>query len=398
MHIRQRVGKLVESFLPEVVRIRQVLHQHPEMALQEHYTSGLMRQALESTGIELLPPFMDTDVVGILTGKGQGRRVALRADMDALPLQEKTGLRYRSERDGFMHACGHDGHTAALLGTALVLSRLRDEFSGSVRFVFQPGEEIVAAGRELVARGALGKPGPDVVMALHSWCGLPAGTIASRPGVLMAATEFFTIVVRGKGSHGSIPEQGVDSILTAARVVDALQAVVSRRVSALEAVVVSVCRISGGTNANILPDVVELEGTIRHLSPETGRAVHAAVEQIVKGVCDSMGASCTIEYTRSYIPTVNDADVVALGRRVAGAVLGGARWAEAERPSMGGEDFAYYITEFPGAMFWLGMGEDCPPLHSPEFDFNDDATENAMLFLVSTTLEALGTSVTGVRN
>ena len=150
MHIRQRVGKLVESFLPEVVRIRQVLHQHPEMALQEHYTSGLMRQALESTGIELLPPFMDTDVVGILTGKGQGRRVALRADMDALPLQEKTGLRYRSERDGFMHACGHDGHTAALLGTALVLSRLRDEFSGSVRFVFQPGEEIVAAGRELV--------------------------------------------------------------------------------------------------------------------------------------------------------------------------------------------------------------------------------------------------------
>lgn len=389
METYQSVEKLVDKILPDIVSIRHTIHQNPELALQEYDTAALIRKTLDSAGIRPLEPFLETDVVAILEGKEAGANVTLRADIDALPLQEKTGLPYQSKRDGLMHACGHDGHTATLIGSALVLSKLKDQLRGSVRFVFQPGEEVVAAGKDLVAKGALRDPEPDAVFALHAWSGIPEGSISSKPGVLLAAADFFKITVQGKGAHGSAPEASVDPILIAARIVEALQTIASRRVSALDSAVVSVCRICGGTNSNIIPSSVELEGTTRYLDPETGKKIPEYMEQIVKGVCDSMGASYEFSYTSTYIPTINNHDIVALGKRVTEDLLGASSWIELSSPSMAGEDFAYYIRDYPGAMFRLGMGKESATVHNPYFDFNDNALKNGILFLVSAALETL---------
>lgn len=386
------VEKLVDKVLPDIVSIRHTIHQNPELALEEYDTAALIRKTLESTGMRLLEPFLETDVVAILEGKGAGRNVTLRADIDALPLQEKTGLPHQSKRNGLMHACGHDGHTATLIGSALVLSKLKDQLGGSVRFVFQPGEEVVAAGKDLVSKGALRDPEPDAVFALHALSGIPEGSIASRPGVLLAAADFFKITVQGKGAHGSSPEASIDPILIAARIVEALQTIASRRVSALDSAVVSVCRICGGTNSNIIPSSVELEGTTRYLDPETGKKIPGYMEQIIKGVCESMGASYEFSYTSTYIPTINNHNIVALGKKVTEDVLGASSWIELNSPSMAAEDFAYYIRDYPGAMFRLGMGKESATLHNPHFDFNDSALKNGILFLVSAALETLSLS------
>jgi len=389
MDTKQRLSSAITRVLPRVTELRHDIHAHPEMALEERRTSAVIRELMTQTSAEILPPFLETDVVALLAGNQPGPCVTLRADMDALPLNETTGLPYASETPGTMHACGHDGHTAVLAGTALVLNELKDLLPGTVRFVFQPGEEVVAAGRDLVEAGALRSPPQSAAFALHAWPGLPLGIIASRPGVLMAAAEFFTIRIEGVGGHGSRPEVAVDPILTGARVVEALQTVVARRVSALDSAVLSVCRFTGGTNGNIIPDSVELEGTTRYLTQDVGRAIAAEVERIVTGVCDSMGASCTIDYTPSYLPTTNDDAMVALARTVVEDHLGPDQWLTMDAPCMGGEDFAYYINDTPGAMVWLGMGETCAPIHNPNFNFNDGAIENGIRFMSAIAIETL---------
>ena len=385
----QNLKTQIARIAPDMVKVRRTIHQNPEIALKEFDTSALIRKLLKQAGIPALKPFLETDVVAMVKGKKPGKNVTLRADIDALPLLEKTGLPYASKRKGTMHACGHDGHTAMLLGAALLLNRLRDQLSGSVRFVFQPGEEIVAAGKQLVDKGALQNPRPDAVFAVHAWAGMPLGAVASKPGALLAASDFFTVEVKGKGAHGSRPEDSIDPILTAARIVDALQSVVSREVSSLEPVVVSVCRISGGTNGNVIPDSTEIEGTTRYLRPELKQKIESSIRRIVKGVCDSMGASFSFKYDSPYIPTINDDRMVALGKTVALRVLGPGKWFDLTSPSMGAEDFSYYIRKYPGAMFRLGMGEKSASLHNSHFDFNDKAIASGILYLVSLALEVL---------
>jgi hippurate hydrolase len=385
----RNIKSQIAGIVPDIVKIRHLIHQNPEIALKEFDTSALIRKLLRKARIEVLKPFLQTDVVAMVKGKKPGKNVTLRADIDALPLLEKTGAPYASKRKGTMHACGHDGHTAMLLGAALLLNRMRDQLSGSVRFVFQPGEEIVAAGKELVARGALLNPSPDAVFALHAWAGMPLGAVASKPGALLAASDFFTVEVKGKGAHGSRPEDSIDPILTVARIVDALQSLVSREVSSLEPVVVSVCRIAGGTNGNVIPDSAEIEGTTRYLRPELKQKIESSIRRIVKGVCDSMGASFSFKYSSPYIPTINDDRMVALGKTVALRVLGPGKWFDLTSPSMGAEDFSYYIRKYPGAMFRLGMGEKSASLHNSHFDFNDKAIASGILYLVSLALEVL---------
>jgi len=385
----RNIKSQIAGIVPDIVKIRHLIHQNPEIALKEFDTSALIRKLLRKARIEVLKPFLQTDVVALVRGKKPGKNVTLRADIDALPLLEKTGAPYASKRKGTMHACGHDGHTAMLLGAALLLNRMRDQLSGSVRFVFQPGEEIVAAGKELVARGALLNPRPDAVFALHAWAGMPLGAVASKPGALLAASDFFTVEVKGKGAHGSRPEDSIDPILTVARIVDALQSLVSREISSLEPVVVSVCRIAGGTNGNVIPDSAEIEGTTRYLRPELKQKIESSIRRIVKGVCDSMGASFSFKYSSPYIPTINDDRMVALGKTVALRALGPGKWFDLTSPSMGAEDFSYYIRKYPGAMFRLGMGEKSASLHNSHFDFNDKAIASGILYLVSLALEVL---------
>lgn len=384
-----RIEAELARLLPEIRRIRRHLHSHPELSLCERETARLIRSELEAAGVQTLPPFLETDVVGLLRGNGGGRNVTLRADTDALPLQEEGERGHRSRVPGVMHACGHDGHTAMLLGAARLLALFRENWAGSVRFVFQPGEEIVAAGRRLVAAGALEEPRPDALLALHAWAGRPVGVIGSRPGVMMAAADIFTITIRGKGGHGSRPERTVDPILIATRVIDALYAIPSRRIGALEPVVISVCSIHGGSNANVIPDEVVLQGSARYLTRESGERLPSLFELAIEKECRAAGADWKLEYQRPYIPTVNDGRVVAVCREVAQGFLGSDSWVDMDQPSMGAEDFSHYIDGRPGGMFFIGMGEESPQLHSSGFDFNDDALRNGILFLVLSTLELL---------
>jgi amidohydrolase len=379
----------VAAVLPEVIELRHRLHEIPELAGEEFKTAALVRETLAETGIDLLEPFIDTDVVGLLQGRGEGRAVALRADMDALPQAELNELPYNSMHTGRMHGCGHDGHTALLLGTALVLNKLRAKFDGSVRFVFQPGEEIAALGRNLVEAGALLNPEPDVVYAMHGWAGLPVGTIASRPGPMMASADFFTLTIKGKSGHGSKPDLAVDPINVGAHIVTALQAMPARQLSALEPVVVNVCTFHAGDSGNIIPSQAVLSGTTRYFKPEYSEKIPVMMEQIIRGICESFSAEYEFKYEKPYIPTVNDPGMVDFARDITVKYLGENVWVDFAKPSTGGEDFSFYLDKYPGAMLFLGQGVDSAPLHNQRFDFNDDALANAITFMVAAAIEFL---------
>jgi len=386
----QQISKLTSAVLPELVTIRRALHQHPELACREYRTADFVRRRLRKLGLRVSPPFLKTDVVALLKTRQPGINVTLRADMDGLPLSEKNNLPYRSQTRGVMHACGHDGHVAMLLGAAFVLTQLKERLHGTVRFVFQPGEEVAAAGRDLVAAGALCDPAPAAVLALHAWNQLPVGCIASRPGVFLAAADVFKITVRGKGGHGSRPDTCVNPLPVAAQVIQNLQAIPSQKISALEPVVISVCRVAGGNNANVIPESAEIEGSVRYFDAALAPRIRSLIEQILQGVCLAAGASYELKYDQRYLPTRNDRRIVALGERVARTVLGPTQWRRLATPGLGSEDFSYYLKEYPGAMFRIGVGTETPELHSPYFDFNDDALMNGVVFLVHMTIELLG--------
>lgn len=392
-----RLAALVDQVLPRVRALRQAIHRHPELAREEFETASRVRRLLAPLELRVLRPYLETDVVALLAGRGPGRCVALRADMDALPLEEKTGLPYRSRVAGRMHACGHDGHTAMLCGAALVLNRLRASFDGTVRFVFQPGEENVAAGRYLVAAGALDRPGPpaDVALALHIWGGQPVGQIAAGPGLAFAAAAMFRIDIHGQGAHGSQPHQAVDPLLTGVRIVEALQSIPAGAFNALDPLVLQVTHFEAGHTTNVIPAEAFLEGTVRALNGRVARAVPGRMRRIVDGVCRSTGATATVHYVQPYIPMHNDAAVVGLGRRVAQKLFGRSGWKDVREPSMGGEDFAYFVRNRPGALFRLGNGMRGAPGHSPFFDFQDNALRHGVLFLVRMTLELLAAQNSG---
>jgi hippurate hydrolase len=384
--LRRRVG----SLLPRMSELRHELHRIPEPKLEERETAARIRELLRPTSLEILPPYLDTDTVALLYGRGGERNVTLRADIDALPLVERSGRPWASARQGYAHACGHDGHMAILLGTAMVLEGLRDRFAGSVRFVFQPAEEEAGGGKMLVERGLLeAPPRPAAVFALHGWPGMPVGRVSALAGAAMAGQDRFRITVKGKGGHAAMPHKAVDPVLTAAQLVTSLQSVVSRSMDPLEPAVVSVCTIHGGTASNVIPDQVEMEGTTRAFSRSVLDELRRCLEEQLRGVTAAAGAQYVFDYREGYVPLVNDPGKVELAREVAGAYLGPQAW-QGELPrSMGAEDFAFYLERVPGAFLRLGLGEDSPPLHSPEFDFNDQSLETGMVIMVALALETL---------
>ncbi len=386
----EKVISEVEAILPEIVNLRHQIHRNPELAGEEFKTAQLVRDNLKATSVDLLPPFLGTDVVGLLTGEcGNGGNVTLRADMDALPLSETTGIEYASETPGRMHACGHDGHTAMLIGAAKVLDRLKSEFPGTVRFVFQPGEEVAALGKELVAAGALLNPEPELVCALHGYSDLPVGTIAAKPGAMMAAAGFFSINIKGKGGHGCVPHLTTSPLLIACRIVEALQSMPSGMIDTQKPLVVSVCHLSSGANSNVIPDTALIEGTVRFLNPELEAEVPPIIKQIADGICATFGAKCTFDFSLPYCPVLNSAHAVNLGRDVAQKYLGADSWQDLEDVSMGGEDFCYYLDKYPGMFCRLGLGEASQFLHNPNFNFNDQALRNGIIFFVATAIEHL---------
>ena len=377
-------------FLAELTALRRDIHAHPELAFNEIRTSDIVARELRSYGLEVHCGLAKTGVVGVLrAGSGQ-RMVGLRADMDALPLTEQNEFPHHSRHAGRMHACGHDGHTAMLLGAARYLAANPD-FDGVAVFIFQPAEESEGGAAVMIEDGLFKQFPVEAVFGMHNWPGIPVGQMAVMPGPVMAGTCAFEIRVRGHGCHAAMPHQGIDSIVTGSQLVQALQTVVSRTLHPCDAAVVSVTQFHGGEAWNIIPEEVVLRGTIRTFKPEVQESVERVVERLCSGVAAANGAQITVQFDHRYPPTVNSASETDFCRKVAASVLGREHVLIDAMPSMGAEDFAYMLKEKPGCYVWLGNGPGTGgcTLHNPHYDFNDEILTLGVSYWVELVRQAL---------
>ena len=352
---------------------RRDIHAHPELGFQEERTAALVAEKLESFGIAVHRGLAQTGVVGVLEGAPGERAIALRADMDALPIHEGNAVAHRSVNDGTMHACGHDGHTTMLLGAARYLAETRN-FAGTVYFVFQPAEEGLGGGEAMVKEGLFERFPAEAVYGMHNWPGLPPGEIAVRTGPMMAACDEFEITVEGTGAHGAMPHLGVDPVVAAAQIVTALQSLVSRNVDPLEAGVVSVTMIHGGDAFNVIPQAVQLAGTVRTFKACVRETIATGIQRIAESTAAALGARATVKVEARFPATINTADETVRAEAAAAAVVGAERVHRDLAPCMGSEDFAFMLGEKPGSYVWIGNGAGAGGcfLHNPGYDFNDE--------------------------
>ena len=351
--------------------IRHDLHAHPELGLEEHRTADIVARQLESWGLEVTRAVGKTGVVGTLRCGTGNRALGLRADMDALPMQEMTDLPFRSTIPGKMHACGHDGHTTMLLGAAKYLAETR-KFSGTVHFIFQPGEEGCGGALAMLEDGLFDRFPCDTIYALHNRTGMDVGTVVMLDGVAMAGGGFFDITITGQGAHGAQPEKSVDPVLTACQLATALQSVVSRTVNPKDPAVLSITKVAGGDAYNVIPQTAVLSGTARFFSRPVGELIEATVRRLADGIAAGFGATASVDWRLIFAPTINSAEPAAAVRRAAEAVEGAANLVTDKPPVMGSEDFAFMLEKVPGAYFNIGNGPGFSP-HHPGYAFNDAA-------------------------
>ena len=356
----------------EIKEWRRDLHAHPELRYDVHRTAGSVAEKLKSFGCdEVVPGIGRTGVVGVIRGRKSGSKViGLRADMDALPLEEETGLPYKSTVPGKMHACGHDGHTAMLLGAAKYLAETRN-FAGTAVVIFQPAEEGGAGALAMVKDGLISRFGIQEVYGMHNYPGLPIGQFAIRPGAMMAAADHLQIEIEGKGGHAARPHLSIDTILVGAQMINQLQSIVARNVDPLEAAVVSVCMFQAGHTDNVIPQHAVLRGTARSLTPEVRELLHQRIGEVVEGTARLYGATAKVTYTNGYPVVVNHERQTAFAADVAREIAGRDKVDIDVPPVMGAEDFAFMLAERPGAFIFVGNG-DSAGLHHPAYDFNDE--------------------------
>ncbi len=361
------------EFYADIVAWRHDLHKHPELLYDVHRTAATVAEKLHTFGVdEVVTGIGRTGVVGVIRGRRMesGKVIGLRADMDALPIAEKTGRPYASTAPGMMHACGHDGHTAMLLGAARYLAETRN-FDGTAVVIFQPAEEGAGGGKAMVEDGLMERWAIQEVYGLHNLPGLPVGQFAMRTGPIMASTDEFTITITGRDGHAARPHMTVDPIVVGAGLVNALQTIVSRNVDPLDAAVVSVTRFHAGNAYNVIPETAEIAGTVRCLSSEVRNLAEKRIREITSAIATAHGASASLYYDRNYPVTRNDARAVEFAAGIAGQVAGAANVATAAPPLLAGEDFAYMLEQRPGAYVFIGNG-DSAGLHSASYDFNDE--------------------------
>ncbi len=367
----------LKEWHPELTRWRQELHQHPQTAFEETFAAEFISQRLTEMGIEPHRGLAKTGVVGTLQGRQAGRgetqAIGLRADIDALDIQEETGLPYASIFPGKMHACGHDGHTAMLLGGAQYLAETRN-FAGTVHFIYQPAEENEGGGRVMVEEGLFDQFPMDAVFGLHNWPGIAVGKFASCPGPIMAAFDIFEITITGRGSHAAKPNESIDPIVVAAQVVTALQAIASRQTDPQDQVVVSVTQVHAGDTWNVIPTTALIRGTVRTFNKSVQDATETSMNRIVQGICSAFGAQGQVRYERRYPATINTEREAQWTTAVLKETFGAEHVDEAPKPSMGGEDFSFMLQKKPGCYIWAGNGptDGDRLLHNPHYDFNDD--------------------------
>ncbi|NER00004.1 MAG: amidohydrolase [Cyanothece sp. SIO2G6] len=371
----QTIRPEIQALQAELVQWRRQLHQYPELGFQEQQTAALICDRLNAWKIEHQAGIAKTGVVAVIPGAHPGPVLAIRADMDALPIQEMNQVPYCSQRDGLMHACGHDGHTAIALGTARYLHQHRQDLHGTVKIIFQPAEEGPGGAKPMIEAGVLKNPDVDAIIGLHIWNNLPLGAMGVRSGPLMAAVELFDCVIHGRGGHGAIPQQTVDPIVVGANVVSALQTIVSRNLDPITSGVVTVGKFQAGDAPNVIPDVAKLGGTVRYFDPALDGFFPQRLEDLIAGICQSYGATYNFDYQQLYPATVNHPGMTDLVRSVVESVIETPQGVVPECQTMGGEDMSFFLQQVPGCYFFLGaanaeLGLNYPH-HHPRFDFDE---------------------------
>lgn len=392
----ETVRKTAYGMQPWLTEVRRDFHSHPELGDREFRTGETIAKLLAGMGIEFYRMENSTALVGLIRGARAGKTVAIRADMDALPIQEENDVPYRSQNDGVMHACGHDAHMAILLGTARLFAGLRESLCGNIRLLFQPAEETTGGAEKMVAAGCMKNPDADYVIGLHVGADLPAGTAEIPYHVVNGSSDMYRIVVHGRQAHGAYPEYGTDAVVIAAQVVTALQTIVSRNVSALDSAVFTLGTIHGGSRQNIIAGKVAMEGTLRTADQQVRLFARKRVEEIAKGVASAMGGSADVYLTESYMPLVNTDFVAGLVKEEAEKALGPENVVTRDRPSLGVEDFTYFLDAAPGAFYHLGCGNKergiCRPAHSSRFDIDESCLPVGVMLHALTALRLLETN------
>lgn len=372
-----RIRPQIRALQAQLIEWRRHLHRYPELGFREQLTADFIAQKLTEWGIEHQTQIAETGIVACIPGRQPGPVLGIRADMDALPIQEANQVPYRSCHDGIMHACGHDGHITIALGTAYYLSQHRNEFAGTVKIIFQPAEEGPGGAKPMIEAGALRNPDVDAIIGLHLWNNLPLGTVGVRDGALMAAVELFDCTIQGRGGHGAIPHQTVDSIVVGAQIVTALQTIVARNVDPLKAGVVTVGEFHAGGANNVIADSARMTGTVRYFDPQLEGFFGRRLEEVIAGVCQAHGATYKLDYWQLYPPVVNNSAIADLVRSVAEDVVETPAGVVPECQTMGGEDMSFFLREVPGCYFFLGAANPekdlAYPHHHPRFDFDETA-------------------------
>ena len=373
MLMNMKIIKELEDLQGEMQEWRRDIHAHPEIAFEEHRTAQIVADKLESFGIEVETGIAGTGVVGTLR-KGMGNRsIGLRADLDALLINETNDFEYKSKNPGQMHACGHDGHTTMLLGAAKYLSE-QGNFDGTVNFIFQPAEENEGGGSVMIEDGLFDKYPVESVYGMHNIPGMPVGSFAIKPGPIMAAFDIFNLKVIGRGGHAAMPQTTVDPIIVGTKIIDAFQAIISRSIDPQEPSVLSVTQFHGGDAYNVIPNQVEIKGCTRCFSPNVQKKLEDEMRQISESICKAYGADCEFHYEHRYPATINSEEEANLAGQVAQEIVGEERVNLSPKPGMGSEDFAYMLQEKPGSYIWIGNGdgEGSCMIHNPGYDFNDE--------------------------
>lgn len=390
--MNQKLNDLWEKYYKKVYDIRHQIHMNPELGFEEYETSKLVASELEKLGIEVTKNVAKTGVVGLIKGGYPGKTVAIRADMDALRINEEGDYEFKSKNPGVMHACGHDGHTASLLGVAMMLNEIKDELHGNVKLIFQPAEEVEGGALPMIKEGVLENPKVDAVFGGHLWGSIEEGKVAVKHGSMMASPDIFTIKIHGKGGHAGVPHASVDPVPIMAQVITELQTIVSRKNDPTNPLVISCCNVHSGECHNAIPTEALIQGTVRTLNNETRDFAEETIEKFVKGIVESQGASYEFEFIRQFPPLVNDKNMADVLEKAAKKIVGDENVFELATPSMGGEDFAFYTEKVPSSFVFVGMTKDVenPILHhNAKFAWEDKNMKNLAQTLAQVAIDFL---------
>jgi amidohydrolase len=389
--ISKKIREKAEEIEAEIIKIRHKIHKNPELSFKEYKTAELAAAEMKKLGFEVEENIFGTGVCATFRNskKENAKTLLIRADMDALPVQEKNDLDFKSQNEGIMHACGHDGHTSILIGTAYVLKEFADKFDGNVKFLFQPGEETSGGAAGMIEEGVLKEPDVDAALGLHLWGSTEEGVVEYKSGPFMASPDRFDLTIIGRGGHAARPQNTIDPIPIAAEIISSLQKIVSRRIDPLDSAVISIGNIEGGSTHNVIPDQVVLKGTVRSLKKEVREELAQYIEITIKKICEIYGAKYELNYIFGYPAVINDKKMTELLKNAAQKVLGFDKVREKEKAEMGGEDFSYFALEVPSVFYFLGIAPEGEIInhHQSDFRFNDSVLKDGISVMAQTALD-----------